>query len=177
MSTHEKSPQRTHMRDRRPDSKQRGTAVLAGGGENVCVSAALTAANSAWECVDSRVWDGSAIAMCVSAGSGMFWSVLINNSLGRREAGAGTEEKHWGWVKAGGRGCARGDGDPSLQLPERGASGWRLSFCRLTSLGAQSGCGSLCKPPDAHKHEKQERGTHCEEESVLPGLVVAPMEV
>ena len=96
MSTHEKNPQRTRVRDRGPDSKQRGTAVLAGGGENVCVSTALTAANSAWECVDSRVWDGSAIAMCVSAGSGMFWSVLINNSLGRREAGAGTERSTGG---------------------------------------------------------------------------------
>lgn len=34
-----------------------------------------------WECVDGRVWDGSTITMCVSAGSRMFWSVLINNSL------------------------------------------------------------------------------------------------
>lgn len=79
----------------------------------MCVSTALTAANSAWECVDDRVWDGSAIAMCVSAGSGMFWSVLINNSLGRLEAGAGTEEKHWG------AGTSPGvTGGPSLQLPE-----------------------------------------------------------
>lgn len=38
------------------------------------------------------------------------------------------------------------------------------------------GCGSLYKP-SAHKHEKQERGTCCEEERVLPGLVVTRMEV
>lgn len=55
----------------------------------------MTAANSVWEYVDGRVWDGSTTAMCVSAGSRMFWSVLINNSLGRHETGAGTEEKHW----------------------------------------------------------------------------------
>lgn len=60
------------------------------------MSPALTVANSTWECVDGRVWGGSAIAMCVSAGSRMFWSVLINNSLGRLEAGAGTEAKPWG---------------------------------------------------------------------------------
>lgn len=69
-----------------PDSKQRGAAVLAGGGENARESAALTVASSAWECVDGRVWGGSAIAKCVSAGSGTFWSVLINNSLGRHKA-------------------------------------------------------------------------------------------
>lgn len=40
-----------------------------------------------------------------------------------------------------------------------------------------TGCGSLYKPPDAQKHEKQEQGTRCEEERVLPGLVVARMEV
>lgn len=56
----------------------------------MCVSTALTAANSAWEFVDGRAWDGSAVAMCVSAGRGMFWSVLINNSLGRHKAEAGT---------------------------------------------------------------------------------------
>ena len=39
-----------------------------------------------------------------------------------------------------------------------------------------TGCRSLYKPP-AHKHEKQERGTRCEEERVLPGLVVTRMEV
>lgn len=39
-----------------------------------------------------------------------------------------------------------------------------------------TGCGSLYKPP-AHKHEKQEQGTCCEEERLLPGLVVARMEV
>lgn len=64
------------------------------------MSTALTAANSVWEYVDGRVWDGSTIAMCVSAGSRMFWSVLINNSLGRHETGAGTEEKHW-WGSGG----------------------------------------------------------------------------
>lgn len=68
------------------------------------VSTALTAANSAWECVDGRVWGASAITVCVSAGSRMFWSVSINNSLGRREAEAGTGEKHYGQVKAGGKG-------------------------------------------------------------------------
>lgn len=76
-------------------------------------------ANSTWECVDGRVWDGSAIAMCVSAGSRMFCSVLINNSLGWRKAGAGTD------ARLGEEGCRqeggdkpRVDGGRSLQLPE-----------------------------------------------------------
>lgn len=77
--------------------------MLAGGGENACVSTALTAASSAWECVDSRAWDGGAITVCVSSGSRMFWSVLRNKCLGRREAGAGTGEERWGQVEAGGR--------------------------------------------------------------------------
>lgn len=80
-------------------------------------------ANSTWECVDGRVWGGSTVAMCVSAGSRMFRSVLINNSLGRREAGAGTEVKHWGMARAGRggagrRGMPRVDGGHSLQLPQ-----------------------------------------------------------
>lgn len=76
-----------------PDSKQRGQLCWQEPGE--CVTErSFTVANSMWECADGRVWDGSAISMCVSAGSRMFWSVLINNSLGRLEAGAGTESKH-----------------------------------------------------------------------------------
>lgn len=75
-------------------------------------------ANSTWECVDGRVWGGSAIAMCVSAGGRMFWSVLINNSLGRREAGQGQRRSPGGRGQAGRRGMPRVDGGHGLQLPQ-----------------------------------------------------------
>lgn len=93
------------------------------------VSTALTAANSVWECVDSRVWDGSAIAVCVSAGSRMFWSVLINNGLGRRGAEAGTREEHFAQVKAGGQGEPRVDGGPEPAAPSQDEGQQGASCC------------------------------------------------
>lgn len=85
-----------------------GHSCAGGRGGNACESAALTVASSAWECVDGRVWGGSAIAMCVSAGSGMFWSVLINNSLGRRKAGAGQRRSTRGGRRQEEGVCAQG---------------------------------------------------------------------
>lgn len=92
------------------------------------VSTALTAANSAWECVDGRVWGASAITVCVSAGSRMFWSVSINNSLGRREAEAGTGEKHYGQVKAGGKGEPGVDGGQACGSGDEGQQGASCCF-------------------------------------------------
>jgi hypothetical protein len=78
-------------------------------GSSVCASRTLTAANSAWECADGRVWDGKRHFMCVSASSRMFWAVLINDSLSEQEAGAGDKEE---W-EALGRVCQGGSGQPA----------------------------------------------------------------
>lgn len=61
--------------------------------------------------------------MCVAPGSGrMFWSVLINNILGRREAGAGTAD----WEGTGRRFGGAG-GRPLTLLTSlfESCGGWR----------------------------------------------------
>lgn len=109
------------------------------------MSTALTAANSAWECVDSRVWDASATAMCVSAGSRMFWSMLINSLLGRLEAGAGTEEKQQGkWGGVGGRERAQGELTPRM----RGGGG--VGEAAVVFSADLTGCARLGVAPSTN---------------------------
>lgn len=121
--------------------------MLAGVGANVCAHPASTAANSSQECVDGGVWGGAAaIAMCVSAGSPMFCSVLIN-SLSKQIAGVG-DNREAGSAPASG-----------------GVSGWQAGqeeWHRDWKFGQvvfSAGCGSLCQAPDACKHENRSEDT------------------
>lgn len=86
--------------------------------------------------------------------------------FGRREAGAGTEKKHWaGRGGEGGLDKGRREGScPGLNVApacnSQNEGGSRMAAvvfsADLTGYTCTSGCGSLYKPPDAYKHEKQE---------------------
>lgn len=56
--------------------------------------------------------------MCVSAGSRMFWPVLINNSLNKQAAGAGTKEKQEVLRQVGAwpAGACQGGSDKGLEV-------------------------------------------------------------